>query len=124
MFTEANQTLFQGCVTDTMQGRIQDFPSGGRGPILGGFWPPTWALFSENVCENKRIGSCRGGMHQHAPLDPPMLCVTQQISYTWTPGDHHLQSSMQEHSQLFVKGWPKPKILDLFADSVQWSHKN
>ena len=25
-----------------------------------GFWPPTWALFSENVCENERIGSCRG----------------------------------------------------------------
>ena len=30
------------------QDRIQDFPQGGRGPIWGGVWPPTWALFSEN----------------------------------------------------------------------------
>ena len=41
----------------------------GCGPILAGFWPPTWALFSENVCENERIGSCMGGMHWHVPLD-------------------------------------------------------
>ena len=43
------------------------FSVGGRGPILGGFWPPTWALFSENVCENERIGPCRGGVRWHAP---------------------------------------------------------
>ena len=36
------------------------FSVGGRGPILGGFWPPMWAFFSENVCENERFGSCRG----------------------------------------------------------------
>ena len=32
---------------------------GGMDPFWGG-WPPTWALFSENVCKNERIGSCRG----------------------------------------------------------------
>ena len=36
------------------------FPVGGRGPIWGGGWPPMWALFSENGCENERIWSCRG----------------------------------------------------------------
>ena len=46
--------------------------AGGPGPILGEFWPPTWALLSENVCENERIGSCRGNMHRHARLDLPM----------------------------------------------------
>ena len=38
------------------------FPvGGGRAPIMRGHGPPTWALFSENVCENERIGSHRGG---------------------------------------------------------------
>ena len=35
------------------------FPVGG-GPISGGRGPPMWALFGENVGENKRIGSRRG----------------------------------------------------------------
>ena len=39
----------------------------------GGVWPPTWALFSENVCENERIGSCRGRAGTQS-LDPPMKC--------------------------------------------------
>ena len=37
------------------------FPVGGRGPFFRGHGPPTWALFSENVCENERIGSHWGG---------------------------------------------------------------
>ena len=41
-------------------------PLGGRGPL-------TWALFGENVCENKRIGSNRGACAGHAPPDPPMV---------------------------------------------------
>ena len=40
---------------------------GGRGPIFGGFWPPMWALFSKNVCENERIGSCRGACASTPP---------------------------------------------------------
>ena len=32
-------------------------------PFWGGCGPLMWVLFSENVCENERIGSCRG----HAP---------------------------------------------------------
>ena len=38
------------------QWRIQDFPLGGRRP-------PTHTLFSKNICENKRNGSCWGGAH-------------------------------------------------------------
>ena len=51
------------------------FPVGGRAPVRG-CGPPTWAFFSENVCENERIGS-HGGGGGHAPgtppLDPPMI---------------------------------------------------
>ena len=39
---------------------------------VGGGWgrgPPTRALFGENVCENKRIGSRRGGGVR--PARPP-----------------------------------------------------
>ena len=32
----------------------------------GGHGPPTWALFGENVCKNKRIGSHRGACAGHA----------------------------------------------------------
>ena len=35
------------------------FPLGGHGPV--GCGSLTLVLFSENVCENKRIGSCREG---------------------------------------------------------------
>ena len=42
------------------------FPIGGHAPV-GGHAPPTWALFSENVCENERIGF-HGG---RAPGTPP-----------------------------------------------------
>ena len=42
------------------------FPVGGRGPIRG-HGPPIRALFGENVCENERVGSCRG----RAPGTPP-----------------------------------------------------
>ena len=44
------------------------FPIGGRGPVMGRHGPPMWALFGENVCENERIGSHRGG---RAPGTPP-----------------------------------------------------
>ena len=43
------------------------FPVGGGVHPLGGCGPPTSALFVENVCENERIGSHRGGMHQACP---------------------------------------------------------
>ena len=53
-----NQTTFMNLLV--IAGPDPGFSIGGCGPILGGFWPPTWALFSENVCKNERIGSCRG----------------------------------------------------------------
>ena len=41
------------------------FPVGRRGPIVGGgHGPPTWVLFSENVCENERTGFRRRGVRQ------------------------------------------------------------
>ena len=61
------------------------FPVGGGVDPLGGCGPPTWALFSENVCENKRIGSHGGGggsVHRApgtAPLDPPMHTVKVNV---------------------------------------------
>ena len=55
-----------------LSGPDPGFPVGGRGPILGRFWPLIWALFGENVCENERIGSCKGRALAR-PLDPPML---------------------------------------------------
>ena len=48
------------------------FPIGGGHGPLGGHGPPTRALFSENVCENERFGSHRGGVCPARPLDPPM----------------------------------------------------
>ena len=30
-------------------------------------------LFGDNVCENARIGSCRGTCTGARPLDPPMI---------------------------------------------------
>ena len=51
------------------------FPVGGHGPVSGGCGSLTWALFAKNVCENKRIWSCRGGVHQAHPLDPPMHMI-------------------------------------------------
>ena len=50
-------------------------PLGGHADPLGGHGPPMWALFAENVCENERIGSRRGGVRPARPLDPPMATV-------------------------------------------------
>ena len=49
------------------------FPVGGGAEPLGGHQLPMQALFSENICENGRIGShWGGGGTPAAPLDPPM----------------------------------------------------
>ena len=45
------------------------FPVGGGVHPLGGHGPLIRALFSENVCENERIGSHRGGRALGTP--PP-----------------------------------------------------
>ena len=55
---------------DPLQWWIQDFPWGGVHP-LGGRGPLTWALFGENVCKNKRIGSHGGGGVRRAR--PPQI---------------------------------------------------
>ena len=44
---------------------------------MGGRGPPTWALFTENVCENERVGFRRGGVRRARPLDPPMVYVME-----------------------------------------------
>ena len=51
------------------------FPVGGA-PTSWGCRPLTHTLFSKNVCENERNGSCWGGGRAAAPpLDPPMTCM-------------------------------------------------
>ena len=75
MLTDGSQRIM------TIAGLDPGFPVGDVDPFQGGFWPPTWAHFSENVCENERIGSCRGRAPAR-PLDPPMhrdTCTT--VSY-------------------------------------------
>ena len=63
------------------------FPVGSADPLGGGGMhrPPMLALFSENKCENERIGSHRvgvgwgvvcGACQQH-PMDPPMNDITK-----------------------------------------------
>ena len=47
------------------------FPEGGSRPV-GGRRPLMQALFSENVCENERIGSRGRGVARARPQDPPM----------------------------------------------------
>ena len=49
------------------------FLVGGAWTRYGGRGPPTWALFTENVCESERIGSRRGGVRRARSLDPPMF---------------------------------------------------
>ena len=45
-----------------LQWRIQDFPLCECQPHWGGPQPPTQTHFwKKNMCQNKRIGSCRGG---------------------------------------------------------------
>ena len=46
---------------------------GGAEPLRGVPSPPMWALFSKNVCENERIGSCWG-----APATPPRSANAMQ----------------------------------------------
>ena len=56
-----------------LTGADPGFPVGGGAEPLGGRQPATWALFSKNVCENEKIGSCwGGGARRRHPLDPPM----------------------------------------------------
>ena len=54
------------------------FPVGGVDPFWG-HGPPMRALFGENVCENERIGSHRGGVHwEILYVDPPVIILFQQ----------------------------------------------
>ena len=71
------------------QWRIQDFPLGG-----GGHQPPMRTLFSENVCENERNGSCWGGRAPAAPppLDPPMLSNQKKSKKQTFSGLHLVQN--------------------------------
>ena len=59
--------------TIQVQWRIQDFPlgGGGRRPVGGGHGPLRRTLLDENICENKRNGSCWG---LRALVAPPWIC--------------------------------------------------
>ena len=59
------RTMPQGTLCS---GRSRISHRGGVDLCGGGCGPPMWALFGENVCENERIGSHRGGACAgHAP---------------------------------------------------------
>ena len=52
------------------------FPvGGGRGPVMGGV-DLRRRHFTENVCENERIGYRRGGVRRARPPDPPMVHIS------------------------------------------------
>ena len=59
---------------------------GGRG-----HGPLTWALFGENVCKNKRIGSHGGVCAGHAPLDPPMNLLSQHYASHIAQGTENIR---------------------------------
>ena len=84
--------------------------AGGRRAV-GGHRPLMWALFGENVCENKRIGSCWGGdAHWQHPLDPPM-------SYASNCADWSLltQSNIFQILYLVLAGGEKIR-----SEIIQW----
>ena len=59
-------------------------PWGGANPRWRGHQPPTRALFSENICKNKRIWSCSGGARRKLlHVDPPLFFVSCLL-------EHHL----------------------------------
>ena len=69
----------------------------GRHRPFGGE-PPMHTLFSKNIFENKRIGSCWGARQQR-PLDPPtipkmkFLCQSiQKVSPKWTDRETAIQT--------------------------------
>ena len=45
----------------------------GRAWTLRGVWTHKFAKFSEKLHEIKTVWMLRGGVHPHAPLDPPMI---------------------------------------------------
>ena len=51
------------------------FPVGGA-ELVGGRQLPRRLCFKKFVCQNERIWTLRGGMHQRRPLDLPMLGYT------------------------------------------------
>ena len=68
---------FHLAISNRFQEYLSHTPCSGGSRISrrGGRGPPMQVLFSENVCENKRIGSHRGWCAPGTPpLDPPMPC--------------------------------------------------
>ena len=64
-------------VTNTARRPLPYIFSGGSRISCSGRGPPTWALFVENVCENKRIGSHRGC----APRTPPRSANDIELNF-------------------------------------------
>ena len=85
------------CISDIWFTSQVTYPRGGswifhRGEGLGPFWgvrgPLIRAFFGENLCENERIGSCRGAMPRKILyVDPPMYPLNTKpdirISNMW-----------------------------------------
>ena len=103
---------FSSAKTGCHSGPDPGFSVGGKWTHFGGFWPPTWALFSENVCENERIGSCRGRIPVRPPLDPPMplqklmTFVVLQWSTSHSKLKPHTSTTPQSGSQQIISQSP------------------
>ena len=82
--------------TVTISGPDPGFSVGGGAwaHFGGGFWPPTWALFSENLCKNERIGSCRGGACAGTPPQIRLcICTCKKARFRQIGAHVHIQTS-------------------------------
>ena len=91
---------------------------GGCGPILGGFWPPMWALFSENVCKNKRIGSCRGACASTPPrsayaegLHKLMMFQHGCPYHCGSPGGMYFLNTSMTRGRSRISHWGAPTLI-------------
>ena len=80
LFALSNYSCFVFLFCETQPVVDPGFSKGGHAPVRRGRGPLTWALFSENVCENKRIGSHGGRALGMPPLDPPMPTIFSHLS--------------------------------------------
>ena len=77
----------------------------------GGHGPLTRAIFSENVCENERIG-LGGGVHPACPLDLPLNSVASAPFYTskWAESTVKLPCSRRGNHEMYIASVTPYKI--------------
>ena len=81
LFSGYKCPVFESIQVTRVSGGSKISHGGGGVDLLGGCECPTWVLFSENVCKNERIASCRGGHVPDKSLDLPMGVVTKKTFF-------------------------------------------